>query len=436
MMTRSDRVARTLFTVSVLILAFGYGVAAHKYDLFPYTLSRDGIHTLETRLERPHFLFPVRYEEAGAKVYDRDEISPGVTLLTSYWPENGWSPGVRIINADGEMLHHWDINAAEIWPESPYSDTIAGTMNTPDNYVHGSHLFPNGDILINVEYLGLVRLDGCGGIVWKLPYRTHHSISRAEDGNFWVSAVKWVDIGSARAAEFPGLTPPYGEDMVLKVSPDGRILQEISVLKMLFDGGYQYLLWKYHSIAEDVTHINDVEELSTQMADNFPLFAAGDLVISLKHISSVLVFDPAGRIKWLDSHHFNRQHDADFESTGRVVVFDNREDGTDTGDYLGGSAISAINPASGEYQQIYPAGDSNGFFTNAGGKHQLLPNGNRLITEVRAGRVFEIDPSGRTVWEWIQQPYDARLVAEVMEGSRYAVSPGVVASWQCEETVK
>ena len=79
MMTRSDRVARTLFTVSVLILAFGYGVAAHKYDLFPYTLISDGIHKLEAHLERPHFLFPVRYEEAGAKVYGRDEISPGVT---------------------------------------------------------------------------------------------------------------------------------------------------------------------------------------------------------------------------------------------------------------------------------------------------------------------------------------------------------------------
>ena len=29
-----------------------------------------------------------------------------------------------------------------------------------------------------------------------------------------------------------------------------------------------------------------------------------------------------------------------------------------------------------------------------GGKHQILDNGNRLITEARAGRVFEIDPGG------------------------------------------
>ncbi len=156
-------------------------------------------------------------------------------------------------------------------------------MNVAHNYIHGSYLFPDGDVLINIEYLGLVRLDACGEVVWKLPYRTHHSISRSEDGNFWVSGVKWVNADSERAARFPGLQAPFGEDTVIQGSPGGKILKEISVLEALFDSGNQYLLWKYQSIKDDITHINDVEVLRSDMADSFPAFAPGDLLISLKH---------------------------------------------------------------------------------------------------------------------------------------------------------
>ena len=35
----------------------------------------------------------------------------------------------------------------------------------------------------------------------------------------------------------------------------------------------------------------------------------------------------------------------------------------------------------------------------------MLANGNRLITESQAGRVFEVSPDGEVVWEYIK-PYD------------------------------
>ena len=69
-----------------------------------------------------------------------------------------------------------------------------------------------------------------------------------------------------------------------------------------------------------------------------------------------------------------------------------------------------------------------------GGKHQLLANGNRLITEAKAARIFEITPQGETVWEWIAEPYDEKRVFDVLEGTRYPdISAETTAAWACME---
>lgn len=430
-----DRIAVTLFGFSIIFLAFGYGVVAHRYNLFPYPVLHDAVKVLKNQYDNIH-LEPIRHENAGTVVIDRDAIAPGVVLITTYWPEFDWMAGINLIDIDGKVLHHWDTNPLHIWPDDPYDDAMTGAMagavHSVNNYVHGSYLFPNGDVLLNIEYLGLARIDACGRVLWKLSYRTHHSIAPDQNGDFWVSGIKWVDSGSERAAQFPGLKAPFGEDTVLKISPNGEILQELSILDALYNGGYQHLFWKHDSREGDLTHINDVEPLSSDIADMFPGFDAGDLLISLKHISTVAIMDQSGKIKWLDSQSFQRQHDPDFEKNGWLVVFDNREDGTTTGKYLGGSKISAIKPSSAGSITFYPpSAKSKLFYSNAGGKHQLLDNGNRLITESMAARILEVDQGGRIIWEWVHQPYDDEMVPQVMEGTKYDIEPEVISGWQC-----
>lgn len=430
-----DRLAFASFVLSAFVLvafaAFVYGIVVWKGRIPPYAYVNRMMHALAAVRSRPHHLLPLRYAESGVSIHAPDSVAPGITLITSYWPESGWKPGVRIIDHAGNSLHQWDVDPSALWPNSPYSDSMAGSKNIPSNYVHGTYLFANGDLLLNIEYLGLLRLDACGRVLWSLPYRTHHSVSRDEDGNFWVAGLRWVDPGTERAAAFPDLKPPFGEDMAVKVSPDGRILTEISMLRALFDNGYKRLFWKYQRRTGDVTHLNDVEPLNSTTAAAFPEFAAGDILVSLREIHTVAVLDRQGRVKWLTSDPFVHQHDPDFEADGRIVVFDNRRDGSVTGTRLGGSAITAIDPSTGAVSTIYPAAANRHFYTATGGKHQRLGNGNRLITEAGAGRVFEIDPDGRTVWEWIQQPFDAESVPEVLEGTRYPLQPEEVSAWPC-----
>ena len=58
------------------------------------------------------------------------------------------------------------------------------------------------------------------------------------------------------------------------------------------------------------------------------------------------------------------------------------------------------------------------FYTEIGGKHQILPNGNILISEFTAGRVFEVTSVGEIVWSYINR-YDENEVYSISEGTRY-----------------
>ena len=416
----SDRISRWFFAASCIVLTFLGGFLVCRYQFFPYPVIRRAIDAVAAPFAEPgQHLFPVRYRHVGVTIHDRSAIAPGVTLLTSFWPESDWGAGIRIIDQDGRVLHHWDI--AKVWPKSPHT------------YVHGSYLFPNGDVLFNVEYLGIARVNACGDVVWKRTDRAHHSISRTDSGDFWVSGMKWVSEEDHRADQYPALIPPYAEQYAWKISPDGELLSEISVLKALYNSPYRKLLWTSGTRTRDVTHLNDVEELSGKMAARYPMFAAGDLLVSSRTISTIFVMSQEGAIKWLASEPFNHQHDPDFENDGWITVFDNRMDDTDDGRYLGGSAIVAINPATNQVRPVYAGSGNDKFHTDAAGKHQLLDNGNRLITESRAGRVFEVNPAGKLVAEWVQQPYDDKRVPEVLEGTRYNLSPEVVAAWPCSQ---
>ncbi len=249
--------------------------------------------------------------------------------------------------------------------------------------------------------------------------------------------MKWTEDtpeGRARLTRYPGLGLPVVEDFALKVSPNGEIMQEVSLLDALYKAGYQYLFWKIgkrkHS---DIAHLNKIEALNSSMADQYPLFEPGDILVSMRFINAVFVLDPAtSEVKWLTTGPFLEQHDPKFIGNGWIAIFDNNTDGSQQGQYLGGSRIIAVKPGADKVRVLYPTELSQPFYTSAGGKFQMLENGNLLITEARAGRVFETNSSGLTVWEWIHEPYNDDLVPEVLEGSRYKLTPAKISLWSCE----
>ncbi|MCA8954529.1 MAG: hypothetical protein KDC87_00560 [Planctomycetes bacterium] len=436
-----DRIPRALFLLACLFLAFLYGFAASQFQWFPHGFLAKALFDLRTAATGPaaaqslHHKYPARHDLAGVRSNRgvTPDARPGITLLTSYWPEDGWKPGVRLIDDRGTTLHHWTIDIPKIWPTSPHRDPMAGTMNQAFNYVHGSYLFPNGDLLVNIEYLGLARLNVRGEVLWRLDRRTHHSVHRAEDGNFWVCSCRWIERPEANQ-RFPGLRGEFWDDIALLVSPDGQVLKELSMLEVLFRSRHRALLWYSSDQQPDRTHMNDIEPLPSAMAADYPLFKAGDLLISMRNVSLVMVVDPAGQtMRWAAPAIFSEQHDPDFIGDGWISVFDNRGDGSLEAKSRGGSGLLAMQPHTGALKMIYPRpGNDTGerwFHSIQGGKAQMLPSGGWLITESTAGRVFEVDQAGHTVWEWGQQRHDDNMVSEVLEGTRYPFAPETVKGW-------
>jgi len=225
-------------------------------------------------------------------------------------------------------------------------------------------------------------------------------------------------------------------DQILHVTEGGEILEKISILDILYTNNLERHLVKgmgpyTEKMIKDPTHLNDVEPLDPSMEEEYPLFNAGDLLVSLRHPNLVFVVDPETKsVKWHLSEPFIHQHDPDFVGNGWIGVFDNNDDPTRRGTMLGGSRILLVQPHTDSMRVRFPTQHSDPFYTDVQGKWQMLENGNILLPEVHTGRIAEAAPDGRTVWEWVRI-YNESKVPKVVEATRYDLSRRKVASWPC-----
>ena len=136
--------------------------------------------------------------------------------------------------------------------------------------------------------------------------------------------------------------------------------------------------------------------------------------------SAIFVLDPeTGLINWAQRGPWFGQHDPHFLPNGRISVYDNRDvvnyDAEARGVPRRASRILQLDPSTGSTETIFEGTLAEPFFTDAIGQHQYQPNGNILITESWGGRVFEITPNGKKVWEYVNR-IDPGRVALIAEG--------------------
>jgi hypothetical protein len=423
-----ERIMVGYFIAAALLLAFFYGIAVHKYHIPPYA-QIEMVHraltgkrtNLETNArDNPEHPYHGRYRGTGVVVNVEEKTYPGATLMAGSWNDDGEvKMGFNLIGMDGEILHRWRFDMTDIWPSSPHTDRDAGKWFGPGNtHIHGSILLPDGSIVFNLDNFGMLKIDSESRTVWKLDMRTHHSIYVDQNGDYWVCCLRWHE---ERSDEFVGLEPPYIEDFILVLSPEGEPKKEISIMKSMYRSGYYGLLFAERQ-NYDLIHMNDVELLEGDRADRFEQFDRGDIMVSLRNINTLFVLDGESYdIKWAFTYPLIWQHDPDFTEDGYITVFDNQIERPSPDAPVGGSRILRIDPETSDYEIIYGGSDEQYFYTEIGGKHQHLPNGNILISEMWGDRVFEITPGGEVVWSWLAPRWDRfRQIAEkVWEASRY-----------------
>lgn len=315
-------------------------------------------------------------EKTGVIRYDRDAVSPGLNFYIC-----GSVPGAFLMNMRGDTIHKWMINPEEVGlPE--------------ESHCRRAHIFPDGKLLGIFEGDGelsgpLIKLDRDSRILWEYRGNCHHDLSVAEDGLIYILTHRKRD-------EYPGqnLTGPILEDFITILSPEGKEIKSISLVKCFIQSPYFYVMNSVRTQG-DIFHTNTIEVLDGKLEEDIPIFKKGRVLISIRNLSIIALIDlEKEKVCWLLWGMWNVQHQPTVLENGNLLLFDNSEK-------TGKSRIIEFNPLTQEIVWSYRGDRKNTFYTGIIGSNQRLPNGNTLITESETGRAFEVTKDNRIVWEFV-----------------------------------
>lgn len=440
--------SKVIFSISCAVFVFIYGVVVGVYHVFPYKILLDVKEAVSTVYDElytiagvkpEHFLQTARYAGSGVTVNKVPGGGDELIFLSGFFKDTN---ELRLIRRDGTIVARWPVRFFDIFPEgSKFPDAPKTNWNTD---MHGAVALPDGSVVFNFEYNGLVKLDKCGRVAWTLARATHHSVERAAGGGFWVPARRFYAAGTE--TPFPPFLTPVREDTLLRISEDGKILSETSVPELFFKNGMEAILTSNGQPMnpglprwDEIVHLNKIAELGSDIAGKFPLFSTGDLALSFRHFNLLMVIDPrAQKVKWWRIGPWVRQHDPEFTADGTIILFNNNvyETAMQTGPYTSNDAlprlsnIMEIDPASDRVRILYGGRKGQEMFSIGRGKVEMTPRGGLLITEANGGRVFETDARGKLIWEYVNR-YSATEVAEITEARIYPESYFKVSDWSC-----
>jgi len=393
-----DVLPPVLFGLSVVFFSVAYGMWAWQNRWFPVPLVKESIVAWNTLMEDEDKKLLNADSATPAEVVPvvkPDRMQPGLTLITA----KDRILKAAVIDAHGEAVQEWAIDWKTLWPKASHLTKKEIPKRRPGTHIHGAVIMENGDLVFNFEHLGMMRLNPCNEVVWRLPYRTHHSIHVDSEGNLWAPGQR---NRTKRSGDYPNYKPPYIEPTIVKVSPEGKLLLEKSVMRLLVDNGLRGLLYLQgtNSFSTETTgdtlHLNNVETFDLDSPPG--AFAAGDVMISLRNVNTVLIFDRDWKLKYRWSSDFVRQHDPDFIDANRISLYDNHFVGAPAGEQ---SSRILIRDLSADTQTTYFEGSPEShFYSFIMGKHQWLDNGNLLIAETTNSRAFELSPDREVVWEY------------------------------------
>jgi hypothetical protein len=418
-MSFASALPKLLMVWGFFVLAFSYGYAAHRMNLFPAPQIDAGL-ALWAQLKRhlsgdPPPYFARTRAQTAVRTYRPTEVAPGLTLVAGVAPDRSLFPALNA--PDGRTAHRWDLDWYRIWPDAKHVLPEFQPKERPGSDIQGLVLSPNGDLTFSYGYLGLVQVNICGRVKWRLAYPAHHAVDLAESGNFWILGHR---IHRSPNPELPNFWPPFREDEILEVSPTGFILQRIPIFNLFKENGLQGLIYvsttESTAMGGDVLHVNDVKVVPSSLPAG--LLRPGDVMFSARNVNAVFVFNPTDRkIKQMVAGRFVRHHDPDFVDGDTISVLDNNNVGRPQAQ--GSSRVVEYSFRTGELAVKFQGSAKTPFYTDTMGDHQRLGNGNMLLTESTQGRALEVNVRGEPVWEYVNLVGDG-LAGVLDEAQRIA----------------
>ncbi|MFC1807121.1 arylsulfotransferase family protein [Candidatus Omnitrophota bacterium] len=327
----------------------------------------------------------------GVLSYKPDSISDGVNIFNFCR-----IPSAFLMDNNGNILHKW---APEMEVQKKYWEW------------HHVQLYDNGDLLVAVADVGLIRFDKNADIKWIAKTRAHHDIAIADNKDIYTISRR------ERIVFKHGLPVPVLEDYIVIISPGGKIKKEIPLVKILKkEIPFRKILNIYRWISEyknfkeiidarknsdftfirsseaDILHTNTIEIIDRDIDG---VCEKGDILLSSYMLDLVCIIDiEKNKLKWSwGKDYLENPHHPTLLDNGNILIYDN-------GNRREYSRVVELDPITKGVSWKYDARPRSSFFSFWAGANQRLPNGNTLITESSQGRVFEVTRSGKIVWEY------------------------------------
>jgi hypothetical protein len=357
------------------------------------------------------FIPPDIDEREGATVDKPGQTCDGFTLVTTTQAARA-----TLLDMRGKVIHRWELPFSQAWPRPPH---VKDPLRDEQIHWFRCHLFPDGDLLAIYQSdsdtpsgYGLVKLNKDSKLLWKYDRRVHHDLDVDENGNIYTLTHQ---LKRKAPAGLEYLPTPYVADSLVILSPDGRELESVPVEDAIRDSAYSLLLST--AIAEqavpkdrahltssfeaflqpdkgDLFHTNSVKVLTQARGRKFPLFQAGQVLISLRSLHAIAVLDVRKRsVVWAALGPWRIQHDAQFLDNGHLLLFDNHG-------WSKGCRVIEYDPVTQAIPWVYSEAGSALFHAAFRGMQQRLPNGNTLIVDPDNRRLFEVTRGKELVWEY------------------------------------
>ena len=309
-------------------------------------------------------------------------IADGWRLLAGAFILNGeFENAALLLSPELVVVHAWVLDEIPI-------EAAAQPRQKYRKFVHGIEILPDGSLIFTFDgSMSLQRFGRCGERQWTTPGTFHHavSLSDAQESVWTLEDDSLVEVSVADGTVLRRLRL----DEVIKANP----MMDILEIRRAHDNALgTNAPTKPGDWLTDPHHFNDVDPLPPALANRFPGFQAGDLVVSSRSLNLVYVIDPQTlQIKWWRAGAAQRQHDPDWLPSGDIMIFNNRMS-------RGFSEIVALDPVTLERSTILD-GRQYDFYTRIRGKQQMLRDGTLVVTSPQQGRAFEVDAQGDVVLE-------------------------------------
>jgi hypothetical protein len=246
----------------------------------------------------------------------------------------------------------------------------------------------------------LVKIDKNSQLVWQNQEGVfHHSLEQDHEGNFWVpSAVYPYQIDRYVGTDHGN----YFDDVITKVSADGKILFQKSVSNLFIENNLGFLLFPITSFfSNDPLHLNDIQPV----LNDSPYWKQGDLFLSLRNQSMIILYRPStNKIIWKGLGHTVAQHDVDILDDHRISIFDNNLQLFGNKQVNGNNAVVIYDFKTDSYSKYFDESlEQYDVRTATSGRSQILDNGNLFIEETEYGRLLYLNKDTSLQWQYVNR---------------------------------